>query len=559
MPPSESSRATASRRDAYRPAILLMHPEPVERSRLIDRIRHGCADGLEVIGLAGLDELATLFREDHRPSQVVAVIADPRLVPDILQRLNRNRFGSVLVALLSDDDHDSDATDGMRRIPVSDLEAEVERLFFDWQPPEAEITFIGAPGTKQAMMLRDILFVHGIRYTWHSSTSEDIGHETPSEKGQSTVGSVCAALNIIPSTDHTIIRNRKYDLVIVGAGPAGMSAAVSADSIGLRTLLIEDNQPGGRAVAAMNVIRNYLGFPLGLTGAKFLKVAAEHVRGCSHVHMSPHMRATSLTSDGDFRYTIGVSCGNQITEVSAGMVLLACGRRFHHVIEDGDDRDSESRLGSAIHRGPWGITPAAEEDKRVVIVGAGEAAADAATLFKDAGSTWVTVIGLKDAMHPASRRRLDDTDGIDVFTPARVVKFIGETQIEEVSYQMEGATDPEESIEVNSVYDLSGGKPNTQWLGDQPKKEKDFILTDRYLSETPKLIFETSLPGVFAAGDVRVSSQQRVGQAVGQGVAAVAAMQAYLRAAGDNWKKILVDEDSQAYQDIDASHAHQSP
>ncbi|MFE4304751.1 FAD-dependent oxidoreductase [Streptomyces sp. NPDC056891] len=559
MPPSESSRATASRRDADRPAILLMHPEPVERSRLIDRIRHGCADGLEVIGLAGLDELATLFRGDHRPSQVVAVIADPRLVPDILQRLNRNRFGSVLVALLSDEDHDSDATDGMRRIPVSDLEAEVERLFFDWQPPEAEITFIGAPGTKQAMMLRDILFVHGIRYTWHSSTSEDIGHETPSEKGQSTVGSVCAALKIIPATDHITIKKQKYDLVIVGAGPAGMSAAVSADSIGLRTLLIEDNQPGGRAVAAMNVIKNYLGFPLGLTGAKFLKVAAEHVRGCSHVHMSPHMRATSLTSEDDFRYTIGVSCGNQITEVSAGMVLLACGRRFHNVI-DGDGRDSESRLGSTIHRGPWGITPADEEGKRVVIVGAGEAAADAATLFKDAGSAWVTVIGLEDAMHPASRRRLDDREGIDVFTPARVVKFIGETQIEGVSYQMEGAADPEEPIEVNSVYDLSGGKPNSQWLrDDHPKKEKDFILTDRYLSETPKLIFETSLPGVFAAGDVRVSSQQRVGQAVGQGVAAVAAMQAYLRAAGDNWKKILVDEDSQAYQDIEASHAHQSP
>ncbi|MFI1769204.1 NAD(P)/FAD-dependent oxidoreductase [Streptomyces sp. NPDC020800] len=535
-----------------------MHPEPVERSRLVDRMRHGCAGGLEVIGFAGLDELAVLFREDHRPSRVVAVIADPRLVPDILQRLNRNRIGPVLVALLSDTDHDSDTTDGMRRIPIADLEAGIERLFFDWQPSEAEITFIGDPQTEQAMMLRDILFVHGIRYTWYGSDGEGIEYSTHSEKAQATVGNVCAALEIIPATNHTDIRNRIYDLVIVGAGPAGMSAAVSADSIGLRTLLIEGNQPGGRAMAAMNVIRNYLGFPQGLTGAKFLKVAAEHVRGCSHVDMCSHMSATSLTSDGDFRYTIGVSCGNQITEVSAGMVLLACGLRFHTVIGDGGDRESESRLGSAIHRGPWGFTPAAEEGKRVVIVGAGEAAADAATLFKDAGCASVTLIGLENKMGPASQGKLHSR-GIDVFTPARVVKFIGEAQIEKVVYRMEGVSDPEEPIEVDSVYDLSGGKPNTDWLGAHPKRENGFILTDRYLSEIPKLIFETSLPGVFAAGDVRINSQQRVGQAVGQGVAAVAAMQVYLRGAGDDWDKILIDSKSQAYQDMKASRAQQIP
>lgn len=558
MPSSESLRGTAGSRTADRPAILLMHPEPVERSRLVDRMRHGCVGGLEVIGVAGLDELAMLFREARRPSRVVAVIADPRLVPDILQRLNRNRFGGVLVALLSDTDHDSDATDGMPRIPIADLEAGMERLFFDWQPSETEITFIGDPQTDQAKMLRDILFVHGIRYTWNAADWEYIEYSTPSEKGQATVGSVCAALEIIPAANHSEIKNRKYDLVIVGAGPAGMSAAVSADSIGLRTLLIEENQPGGRAMAAMNVIRNYLGFPQGLTGAKFLKVAAEHVRSCSHVDVCSHMSATSLTPDGDFRYTIGVSCGNQITEVSAGMVLLACGLRFHTVIGEGGDRDSESRLGSAIHRGPWGLTPATEEGKRVVIVGAGEAAADAATQFKDAGCASVTLIGLEDKMSRASRGRLHSKE-IDVFTPARVVKFIGEAQIEKVVYQMEGASGPEEPIEVDSVYDLSGGKPNTDWLETGPQQEKGFILTDRYLSEIPKLIFETSLSGVFAAGDVRINSQQRVGQAVGQGVAAVAAMQVYLRGAGDDWDKILVDSKSQAYQDMEASRVQKTP
>ncbi|MEX2985645.1 FAD-dependent oxidoreductase [Streptomyces sp. C36] len=107
-----------------------------------------------------------------------------------------------------------------------------------------------------------------------------------------------------------------------------------------------------------------------------------------------------------------------------------------------------------------------------------------------------------------------------------------------------------EWIEADVIYVLTGGLPRTKWLENGTARaatdDKGFLLTDIYLGDRQKLIFETDLPGVFAVGDVRVKSQQQVGQAVGQGVAAVAAMEDYLK---DHWSKVLIDKTRKVYQD----------
>lgn len=531
-----------------------MHPEPVKRGRLAEQIRYACDDGLEVIGLAGLDELTRLLREPDGPKHLVAVIADPRLVPDVLRRPDRLQIKRVSVALLSDDGDDHEASGGLPLIPLHDLEKAVEERFFKWQPLEPEINFEGPSGTDEAVALRDILFVHGVRYTWNKRTDENDKRITFAKPGRdpkdelATIGNVCAALEILPAVDEV---KPRYDLVIVGAGPAGMSAAVSADEMNLQTLLMETEQPGGQAVVATNVIRNYLGFPQGLTGAKFLKVSAAHVKRCAYVDVSHHMRAISLEKEGkgSRRYKIDVECGNGSTSVSAGMVILACGSKASSVVAEGDDRDSERYLHAEIHHGAASVqgSLAHERDKRVVVIGAGNTAADAAAKLLDAPCASLTLLAHKIDMREDTQTRLRGR-GAKIFGEVKVTGFTGVAGegVSKVHYR--GIRDSEDAppIDVNSVYDLTGGHPNIDWInGLDPRRDKRGILTDRYLGEDSKLIFETSLPGVFAVGDVRVNSQRRVGQAVGQGVAAVAAIRSYL---ASDWREIL-DPASKAYQD----------
>jgi thioredoxin reductase (NADPH) len=528
-----------------------MHPEPVERSRLAERIRHACDDGLEVIGLADLADLTRLLSDADRPKNLVAVIADPRLKPGIRQPLKG--LEGVSVALLSDGGDDCEGPEGLPQISVSDLEKGMEGLFFEWRPLEPDISFTGPSGTRDAEVLRDILLVHGLPYTWDDEDQNDIRFSTTDEQHKNalaTVGEVCAALDILPNVmPHA---NFPYDLVIVGAGPAGMSAAVSANEIKLRTLLIEKEQPGGQAVLATNVIRNYLGFPQGLTGAKFLKVAAAHVKSCDHVDVCSRMRVTSLTQVGK-RYKLDVECGNGVSEVFAGMVILACGSEADFVIAEGSEgAASETELYNELHHGPGSVSGSLEEEQgnRVVIIGAGNTAADAAIKLKEAGCDSLKLIAPKNEMSDGAKRALDR----DLIIPAKVTKFIGEVGvgISKVYYRRDGESE-DEFIDTDSVYVFAGGHPNTGWLKDEkPTRDKQGIWTDRYLTEYPKLVFETDLPGVFAIGDVRINSQRRVGQAVGQGVAAIAAIRSYLNTV-DNWRDILTNCQSQAFKDKDSA------
>ncbi|WP_327225145.1 NAD(P)/FAD-dependent oxidoreductase [Streptomyces platensis] len=468
------------------------------------------------------------------------------------------------VALLTDGGDDREASEGLPQISVADLEKGVEGRFFKWKPQEAQIHFVGPSHTPDAKALRDILFVHGVPYTWDDRAEDydgDIVFATADgqHKGElATVGNVCAALGILPSVDPATTINKEYDLVIVGAGPAGMSAAVSANEMNLRTLLMEEKQPGGQAVLATNVIRNYLGFPRGLTGAKFLKVAAAHVRSCAQVDVCLHMSATSLTPDGK-RYTIGVVCGDGVKLVSAGMAILACGSKAGLVVTEDADVASERELYNELHHGPDSVTGslAKESNKRVVIIGAGNTAADAAIKLKDAQCHSVKLLTDEIKMNREHRNKLRD----DIIHNVKVTGFTGVagTGISKVHYRRDGRSQDETPLEVDSVYVLAGGQPNTGWLKEMHPLRNKGILTDRYLRDDPKLIFETSMPGVFAVGDVRVNSQRRVGQAVGQGVAAVAAIMSYLDAAGSDWKQILADPDSRAYQDREAADAHQTP
>ncbi|WP_330294058.1 NAD(P)/FAD-dependent oxidoreductase [Streptomyces sp. NBC_00576] len=463
--------------------------------------------------------------------------------------------------LLTDNGDDREAFEGLPQIHVSDLEKGIEGRFFKWHPRDSEISLVGPSNTPDAEVLRDILFVHGVPYTWDDRAegcNRNIRFTTTDGQHKdelATVGNICAALNILPVEDDATIGSLHYDLVIVGAGPAGMSAAVSANEINLKTLLMEEKQPGGQALLATNVIRNYLGFPRGLTGAKFLKAAAGHVRSCVHVDVCLHMSATSLTPNGK-RYTIGVACADGVTSVSAGMVILACGSKAGLVVAEDSGVASERELYNELHHGPDSVSGslAEEHNKRVVIIGSGNTAADAAIKLKAAECHSVKLLTDKIKMRNEYSKILGD----NIIDHVKVTGFTGVagTGISKVHYRRDGHSEDETPMEVDSVYVLTGGHPNTGWLKGEHPLRKNGILTDRYLSDDPKLIFETSLPGVFAVGDVRVNSQRRVGQAVGQGVAAVAAIWNYLDAAGNDWKEILVDSHSQAYQDREAADTH---
>lgn len=174
------------------------------------------------------------------------------------------------------------------------FEETIERLFYEWDPDDPEVVFSGDPESSWAAHLKRFLFLHGISYHW-----TDDG-------------------------DDKIKAWHAYDLVVVAAGPAGLSAAVSAGANGLSTLVIEAGRPGGSAATSINLIENYLGFPGGVTGTKLLKLAVEQAKRVKEVDIHPTITAENLRRDDrpgqKARYIIEVTgAKNGVNEVPGGM------------------------------------------------------------------------------------------------------------------------------------------------------------------------------------------------------------------------------------------------
>jgi thioredoxin reductase (NADPH) len=326
---------------------------------------------------------------------------------------------------------------------------------------------------------------------------------------------------------HTRPTAEVYELAIVGAGPAGLAAAVYGASEGLRTLLIECQSIGGQA-GTSSMIRNYLGFPRGLSGSELTSRAFEQglLFGAEFAFTQP---ATGMSTRGTER-VIALADG---TEVVGQAVMLATGVAYRRLAIPTLDR----LIGAGVFYGAPGIEAPAMAGEEVYVVGGANSAGQAALhLARFAARATVLVRGqsLAAGMSDYLIKQIEATPNIEVRLQTRVVDGRGQHRLEGLVVE-DSRTGQREEVAAAAVFVLIGAEPRTDWLRDVLQRDdRGFILTGHDVPaaawplDRPPVPFETSLPGVFAAGDVRHGSIKRVAEAVGEGSVAVGSVHQYL-------------------------------
>jgi thioredoxin reductase (NADPH) len=321
-----------------------------------------------------------------------------------------------------------------------------------------------------------------------------------------------------------------YDLIIIGGGPAGLASAVYAASEGLRVLLVEQNAPGGQA-GTSSLIENYLGFPSGISGADLAHRAAIQARRFGAEVLVGH-HVTAVRRHDPFRI-VRLSNGN---EVSCHALMLATGLAVRELAIDGVAK----LLGAGVYYGAAMTEAALYREQHVCIVGGANSAGQGALFFSryaDRVTMLVRAADLGAAMSQYLVDRIRKTANIAVRTEVQLTGVGGDGHLERVHVR-DVRTGAEESIDAAAVFIFIGVAPRTEVFADLVcRDDKGFIVTGpdlRGLSsgwplDRDPFLFETSVPGVFAAGDVRAGASRRVAAAVGEGSAAIFSVHQYLR------------------------------
>jgi thioredoxin reductase (NADPH) len=421
----------------------------------------------------------------------------------------------------------------------------VGEFLFEWARAESsvqgEIEMVADPGSPRTHELHDLLTRNGVPYACYVPDS-DQGRALLEEAGRGDASQPVARVRggrlfVDPSNvelaaafgvSTEIEGDRDFDVVVVGAGPAGLAAAVYASSEGMRALVIEREAIGGQA-GSSSLIRNYLGFSRGISGSQLAQRAYQQawVFGTSFLLM----REAVEIVPGDERHVVRVI---DCEEVRARAVILACGVSYRRL-----DTPSLAELeGNGVFYGASAAEAKALAGRDVFIVGGGNSAGQAAMhLARYAARVSLVVRGasLAESMSNYLREVIDAADNVDVLLGTEVVDGRGDAHLE--ALRLRERNGGEREVPADALFVMIGARPGTAWL--PPEIERDdwgYVLTGRELVDEhpddppdpePQML-ETSLPGVFAVGDVRRGGVKRVASAVGEGSIAIQQVHHYL-------------------------------
>jgi thioredoxin reductase (NADPH) len=427
--------------------------------------------------------------------------------------------------------------------PEEWLYPQVQEAVTTWtvanRPSHLIYRIVGEQWAERSHDLRDFLTRNSIPFEFHPADSPtggrllrtfqvDVGrlpaviHHSGSVLQDPTDAEIGAAHGITTRPSSTTV-----DLAVLGAGPAGLAAAVYGASEGLQTMVVEPRAIGGQA-GTSSMIRNYLGFPRGITGGRLAHQAWEQALlfGTEFVFTQ---QATALAVRGTDR-VITVTDGSEVT---ARSVIIAVGATYRRLGIAALDR----LIGAGVFYGAAGVEAPAMAGQHVYVVGGANSAGQAALhLARFAHRVTLLVRGpsLTAGMSDYLVRQVAATSNLDVRLHTRIVDGRGDSRLQALTLQ-DVRTGRRDEVAAAAVFVLIGAEPHAGWLRDVVQvDDRGFVLTGgdvpargRRLPRPP-LPFETSVPGVFAVGDVRHGSVKRVAAAVGEGSVAVGSVHQYL-------------------------------
>ncbi|MGB0010739.1 MAG: FAD-dependent oxidoreductase [Candidatus Sulfotelmatobacter sp.] len=396
------------------------------------------------------------------------------------------------------------------------------------------VILMGSRHSAQTLRLREFLTRNG-----HPHTYVDLDTDTNAQELLDRFHVTMQEVPIVICNSRTVLRSPSIqelarclglnahitpsevrDLVIVGAGPSGLAAAVYAASEGLDVLVIEADSPGGQA-GSSSKIENYLGFPMGISGNELAgRAAAQAQKFGAKVLVANNV--TKLNCERH-PYELTVDCGQTIR---ARTVVIASGAQYNKPNIDNLKRFE----GQGVYYGATYIEAQLCGNDEAIVVGGGNSAGQAAVYLSQTASKVHMLVRssrLSDTMSRYLIQRIEENPAIAMHYRTEIIGLDGDTQLESVTWQDKN-TGEKSSHNIRHLFIMAGASPRTEWLkGCVLLDSKGFILTGRDLDplsqsfkwplpRAPQML-ETSLPGVFAVGDVRAGNVKRVAAAVGEG------------------------------------------
>jgi thioredoxin reductase (NADPH) len=433
--------------------------------------------------------------------------------------------------------------------PDQHLYPVLDELLADWaaafRPPYAGIRIAGSRWSPRSYEIRDFLSRTQTPYQWidldaDGATRELVETLTPGLKRLPAVFFPDGSTLLAPTRSelaeriglHTQAQQPFYDLIVVGGGPSGLAAALYGASEGLKTILIELDAPGGQA-GTSSQIENYLGFPSGIAGADLARRATAQARRFGAEVVTPRSVAAIRVEDP---YRVVVL--DDGTQLQCYALLLSTGMIVRRLEVPG----VEALTGAGVYYGGALSEAASCRGADVVILGGANSAGQAALLFSRYART-VTILVRAESLHASMSAylidRIEAADNIEVVSRTTVAGACGTTQLEAIDL-LHADTGERRTLPASAMFIFIGAVPQSEMVaGLVERDDLGFVLTGPDLlreGKRPKgwplerdpFLLETSVPGIFASGDVRYGSAKRVASAVGEGSAAVGIIHKYL-------------------------------
>jgi thioredoxin reductase (NADPH) len=423
----------------------------------------------------------------------------------------------------------------------------IDDLLDAWQaaylPEEKGLRLVGHQWSPRSHVIKDFLAGNLIPYRWL-----DVARHPETGSLLDAAGVTASDLPALLFDDGTALKNPEprqvaerlgrslsaahdlYDIVIAGAGPSGLAAAVYGASEGLRTLLLDRHSPGGQAGTSSR-IENYLGFPAGVSGSELTRRAVAQAQRLGAEFLVP-LEVAGATIDAGYKH-LTLSDGRTIVTRT---LLAATGMEYRQHPAPGVD----THTGAGVYYGAATTEAPVFTGQRVLVIGGGNSAGQAAMhLARYASDVQIVVRrdSLRDTMSHYLIEQIEKTAHIRLRTRTELTRVDGDARVERVTLVDDGGSSEEA---VDAVFVFIGTRPRSDWLPDGVlRDDKGFVTTGRDLAADPRfarlwkerrepMALETSVPGVFAAGDVRAGAMNRVASAVGEGSMVVRFVHDYL-------------------------------